>query len=169
MTTDNPASSATALSATLTALGERIDGEVDASDRTRRLYSTDASIYQVEPAGVVAPESRADVQAVVNFARERNVSVVARGAGSSLTGNAVGEGLVVDTSRYLDNVLAVDPEGQSVRVQPGVVLDDLNDFLAQHGLYSPCDADKLEKLCLEGSSDSILSVLFCRHNSAHAK
>ena len=138
MSVDDPAASAKSQDS-LQSLDDRIEGEVDASERTRRLYSTDASIYQVEPAGVVAPESTADVQAVVDFARERETSVVARGAGSSLTGNAVGEGIVVDTSRELDEILAIDPEAQTVRVQPGVVLDDLNDALADHGLYFPPD------------------------------
>jgi FAD/FMN-containing dehydrogenase/Fe-S oxidoreductase len=123
----------------LAALGERIAGRVDASEQTRRLYSTDASIYQVEPAGVVTPATREDVRAVVNFAREHDTSVVARGAGSSLTGNAVGEGIVVDTTTSLDGVLAVDPEAQTARVQPGVVLDELNEQLAAHDLYFPPD------------------------------
>lgn len=125
--------------ATLEVLQERIEGDVDASDQTRQLYSTDASIYQVEPAGVVTPASRADVRAVVDFARERGTSVVARGAGSSLTGNAVGDGIVVDTSRHLDRVLDVDPGAAAARVQPGVVLDELNDRLAEYDLYFPPD------------------------------
>jgi len=139
MSIDDQGLSASLSDDTLDALGERFDGEVDASARTRQLYSTDASIYQVEPAGVVTPANRADVKAVVDFARERGTSVVARGAGSSLTGNAIGEGIVVDTSRHLDEVLDVDSEAGAARVQPGVVLDELNDRLVDYGLYFPPD------------------------------
>ncbi|WP_407037379.1 FAD-binding and (Fe-S)-binding domain-containing protein [Halovalidus salilacus] len=120
-------------------LDGRVEGEVDGRERTRKLYATDASIYEVEPAGVVAPATREDVREVVTYARERGTSIVARGAGSSLTGNAVGEGIIVDCSRFLDDVLAVDPDARTATVQPGVVLDELNDHLAQYNLYFPPD------------------------------
>ncbi len=139
MSVDKPESSPGATPETLQGLEERVDGAVDVRDRTRRLYATDASIYQVEPAGVVAPANRTDVQATVDFAREHDTSVVARGAGSSLTGNAVGEGIVVDTSRHLDDIVELDPAAKTVRVQPGVVLDELNEELADEGLYFPPD------------------------------
>ncbi|WP_135823700.1 FAD-binding and (Fe-S)-binding domain-containing protein [Halorussus ruber] len=116
-----------------------LDGEADFGETTRTLYATDASIYRVEPAGVVWPASVSDVRRTVEFAREEGTSVVARGAGSSLTGNAVGEGIVLDCSRHFDDVLSVDPEDQTVTVRPGVVLDDLNDELEAHGLYFPPD------------------------------
>jgi FAD/FMN-containing dehydrogenase len=139
MSTDEPAGASTPANEGLAGLAERVAGDVDASKQTRRLYATDASIYQVEPAGVVAPATREDVQSVVRFARDHDTSVVARGAGSSLTGNAVGEGIVVDTSRYLDSVVEVNPDAETVRVQPGVVLDELNEQLAAHDLYFPPD------------------------------
>jgi len=120
-------------------LSAQLTGDVDSSDQARYLYSTDASIYQVQPTGVVAPATREDVRAAVKFARNHETSIVARGAGSSLTGNAVGEGIVVDTSRYLDEIVEIDAESETVRVQPGVVLDDLNDILSDYGLYFPPD------------------------------
>ena len=116
-----------------------LDGDADFDDMARTLYATDASIYRVKPAGVVWPASIDDVRRVLRFARETGVSVVARGAGSSLTGNAIGEGIVLDCSRYFDEVVSVDPEAKTVTVQPGIVLDDLNRELAQHGLYFPPD------------------------------
>jgi FAD/FMN-containing dehydrogenase/Fe-S oxidoreductase len=116
-----------------------LDGEADFGDATRTLYATDASIYRVEPAGVVWPRSTADVRRTLAFAREHGTSVVARGAGSSLTGNAVGEGIVLDCSRHFDDVLSVDPAAKTVTVQPGVVLDELNAELESHGLYFPPD------------------------------
>ncbi|WP_458188427.1 FAD-binding and (Fe-S)-binding domain-containing protein [Haladaptatus sp. NG-WS-4] len=116
-----------------------LDGETDFGETARTLYATDASIYRVEPAGVVWPASVADVRRTLRFARETGTSVVARGAGSSLTGNAVGEGIVLDCSRHFDEVVSVDPAAKTVTVQPGVVLDELNDALAEHGLYFPPD------------------------------
>ena len=120
-------------------LVEAFDGEVDFGDRTRTLYATDASIYQEKPAGVVFPASRSDVRRVVEHARRAGTSITARGAGSSLTGNAVGEGIVVDFERHLDDVVDVDLDAETVTVQPGVVLDDLNDHLAQYDRYFPPD------------------------------
>lgn len=122
-----------------TPLDETISGDVDFGETARTLYSTDASIFQVKPAGVVAPESVTDIRRVVEFARDRDLSITARGAGSSLTGNAVGEGIVLDCERHLDDIVAVDPEARTVTVQPGVVLDRLNDHLAQYDLYFPPD------------------------------
>ncbi len=116
-------------------LADQLDGEADFGETARTLYSTDASIYQQRPAGVVFPRNRDDVRQVVEFARRRDTSVTARGAGSSLTGNAVGDGVVLDCSRHMDDVVDVDPDGKTVTVQPGVVLDELNDFLEQYGLY----------------------------------
>ncbi|QZP39568.1 FAD-binding and (Fe-S)-binding domain-containing protein [Halobaculum magnesiiphilum] len=120
-------------------LAVRLDGEVDFGAAARRLYATDASIYEVEPSGVTFPRSREDVREIVAFAREHNLSITARGAGSSLTGNAVGEGIVVDCERHLDDVVAVDPDAQTVTVQPGVVLDNLNEMLEAHDLHFPPD------------------------------
>ncbi|HSA82091.1 MAG TPA: FAD-linked oxidase C-terminal domain-containing protein, partial [Geminicoccaceae bacterium] len=120
-------------------LGRAIAGEVrfDAFDRGR--YSTDASIYQVEPIGVVLPRSDADVQAALAIAREAGVPVVARGGGTSQAGQTVGAGLVIDYSKHLDRVLELDAGGRTVWVEPGVVLDRLNRFLKPHGLFFPVD------------------------------
>ncbi|WP_290819407.1 FAD-binding and (Fe-S)-binding domain-containing protein, partial [Halovivax sp.] len=130
---------ATETNLTPTSLGDRIDGDVDFGEPARTLYATDASIYEVKPAGVVAPANREDVRQTVEYARRRGVSVTPRGAGSSLTGNAVGEGIVLDCERHLDAIIAVDPDATLARVQPGVVLDDLNDHLADDDLYFPPD------------------------------
>ncbi len=116
-------------------LSEQLDGEIDFGEPTRTLYSTDASIYQQRPAGVAFPRNREDVQRVVDFARQQGTSVIARGAGSSLTGNAIGEGIVLDCSRHMDEIVDVDPDAKTVTVQPGVVLDELNDVLEEDGLY----------------------------------
>jgi FAD/FMN-containing dehydrogenase/Fe-S oxidoreductase len=131
-------------------LGRAIAGEVrfDAFDRGR--YSTDASIYQIEPVGVVLPRSDADVQAALAIAREAGVPVVARGGGTSQAGQTVGAGLVIDYSKHLDRVLEFDPAGRTVWVEPGVVLDRLNRFLKPHGLFFPVDISTGSRATLGG-------------------
>ena len=101
---------------------------------TRALYSSDASNYRVLPAVVVAPRSADDLVAIVDICREARVPVTMRGAGTSIAGNAIGTGVVVDTSRHLNAILDIDPVAATARVQPGVVLDVLNAAAARHGL-----------------------------------
>ena len=120
-------------------LKQTLEGDVDFGEPTRTVYSTDASIYEVKPAGIIFPSGLEDARTVVEYAREHSVSITPRGAGSSLTGNAIGEGIILDCERYMDSVLSVDPEEQTVTVEPGVVLDQLNDRLAEKGLYFPPD------------------------------
>jgi FAD/FMN-containing dehydrogenase/Fe-S oxidoreductase len=100
---------------------------------TRQLYATDASIYQIEPLGVAFPTSAQDASAVIKAAAEDNISVTPRGAGTSLVGNAVGEGLIVDFSRHNRKIDNLNIDNCSVHVGAGVVLDQLNAFLKPHG------------------------------------
>jgi len=100
---------------------------------TRQLYATDASIYQIEPLGVAFPTSAQEASAVIRAAAEDNISVTPRGAGTSLVGNAVGEGLIVDFSRHNRKIDDLKIDNRSVRVGAGVVLDQLNAFLNPHG------------------------------------
>ncbi len=100
---------------------------------TRQLYATDASIYQIEPFGVAFPTSAQDASAVIKAAADENISVTPRGAGTSLVGNAVGEGLIVDFSRHNRKIDNLNIDNRSVRVGAGVVLDQLNAFLNPHG------------------------------------
>ncbi|MBY8858909.1 FAD-binding oxidoreductase [Nocardia sp. CA2R105] len=109
----------------LRALESRIDGEVDAGERRRAEYASDASNYRVPPAAVVFPRGDADVAAVLAAARDRGVPVTARGAGTSVAGNAIGAGLVLDFSRHMSAILEIDTEKSCARVQPGVVLGSL--------------------------------------------
>ncbi len=118
-----------------TALAEQIDGEVRFDEYSQILYATDGSIYQAKPAGVVIPRSIEDVQAAVVTAREHDVPVLPRGAGSSLAGQTVGPGcIVIDFSKYMDDIQEIDVEEKTATVQPGVVQDDLDAALAQYGL-----------------------------------
>ncbi len=100
---------------------------------TRQLYATDASIYQIEPIGAAFPRSAEQAAAVIHAAADAGVPIIPRGAGTSLSGGAIGEGLIVDFSRYNRQIPDLNIEKQSVRVGAGVVLDQLNDFLRPHG------------------------------------
>src|SRR5438094_1458029 len=111
-----------------------IQGEIRFDPTSRRLYSTDASIYQIEPLGVVIPRTVEDVVAIVQTAAETNVPLTARGGGTSLSGQSIGPGIVMDCSKYLNAILDIDPAARTARVQPGVVLDQLNRAVAGHGL-----------------------------------
>ncbi|MDQ6649207.1 MAG: FAD-binding oxidoreductase, partial [Actinomycetota bacterium] len=109
-------------------------GEVDVSTRRRAEYSTDASNYRVVPAAVVFPRSTEEILAVLSVCREYGVPVTSRGGGTSIAGNAVGAGVVLELSRHLDRVVSVDPEAGSAVVEPGVVLDELQRAAAPYGL-----------------------------------
>jgi FAD/FMN-containing dehydrogenase/Fe-S oxidoreductase len=100
---------------------------------TRQLYATDASIYQIEPIGAAFPRGAEQASAVIRAAADVDLSVIPRGAGTSLVGNAIGEGLIVDFSRYNRQIAKIDREKRSVHVGAGVVLDQLNDSLRPHG------------------------------------
>ena len=100
---------------------------------TRQLYATDASIYQIEPVGAAFPRSAREASAIIRAAADVGLSVTPRGAGTSLVGNAIGEGLVVDFSRHNRQIAKTDWEKSSVHVGAGVVLDQLNDSLRPHG------------------------------------
>jgi FAD/FMN-containing dehydrogenase/Fe-S oxidoreductase len=100
---------------------------------TRQLYATDASIYQIEPIGAAFPKSAQQASAVIRASADVGVPVTPRGAGTSLVGNAIGEGLIVDFSRHNRQITELNIENHTVRVGAGVVLDQLNDFLKPHG------------------------------------
>ncbi len=127
-----------------------IQGEVRFDRLSRTLYSTDASIYEITPLGVVLPKNVADVVAMVNECRAAGVPIVARGAGTGLTGGAVGAGVQLDLSRYLNGIGPVDPEGRTVEVEPGVVLDELNVHLAAHGLQFAPDVATSSRATIGG-------------------
>ncbi len=111
-----------------------MEGEVRFDRVSRLLYSTDASIYQILPLGVVLPRSERDVIAAVEAARRHGVPVLPRGGGTSLAGQTVGPAVVIDYSKHMRRLLEVDPERRTARVQPGIVLDELNRLLAPRGL-----------------------------------
>src|SRR5262249_45158112 len=111
---------------------------------------TDASIYQMEPLGVVIPRSTEDIIATVQTAAEMRVPITARGGGTSLSGQSIGPGIVLDCSKYLNNVPDLDPTSRVVRIQPGVVLDALNRTLAAHNLQFGPDVATASRANLGG-------------------
>jgi FAD/FMN-containing dehydrogenase/Fe-S oxidoreductase len=127
-----------------------LDGEVDFSVHRRAEYSYDASVYRRVPLGVIFPRSADDVVAAVRTAREHDVAITARGAGTSIAGNAIGEGLVLDFSRHLDRVIDIDPERRIARVEPGVVLDRLNAAAGRYGLRFGPDPSSRSRCVLAG-------------------
>ena len=131
-------------------LRSALQGEVRFDRFSRGRYSTDASIYQIEPIGVVIPKTPADVYATLEIAAEAGVPVLPRGAGTSQCGQAVGRALVIDTSRHLNELVYLDCEARRVKVQPGMVLDELNGALAPHGLFFPVDISTANRATLGG-------------------
>jgi FAD/FMN-containing dehydrogenase/Fe-S oxidoreductase len=123
------------LAAPLRDLARRLAGELRLDDVARAIYSTDASEYQERPLAVALPRTEADVGLLVRFAAEHQIPLVPRAAGTSLAGQVVGGGIVVDAGRHLQEIVSLDAAGRRVRVQPGVVRNDLNRFLAPHGLF----------------------------------
>src|SRR5215467_8918302 len=111
-----------------------VEGDVRFDAYSRLLYATDASMYQVEPIGVVLPRTAADVQAVLALANRYNVPVLPRGGGTSLAGQAVNHAVVLDFSMFMNQVLEVNTEERWCRVQPGLVQDELNAQVRPMGL-----------------------------------
>jgi FAD/FMN-containing dehydrogenase/Fe-S oxidoreductase len=116
------------------AFAKHVDGEIETSARRRAEYSSDASNYRVVPQAVSYPKDRADLEATLDRARELGVAVTMRGGGTSVAGNAIGPGLVIDTSRHLTRILDINPEERTARVEPGVVMTSLQAAVAGHGL-----------------------------------
>src|SRR5438477_11913994 len=117
---------------------------------TRQLYATDASIYQIEPIGAAFPKSAQQASGVIHAAADAGVPIIPRGAGTSLSGGAIGEGLIVDFSRYNRQIGKLGLEKRSVRVGAGVVLDQLNDFLRPHGFCFGPDVATSSRATLGG-------------------
>ena len=125
-------------------------GEIRNDLASRILYSTDASIYQIEPLGVVFPKTQEDLHAAVELAARYKIPILPRGSGTSLAGQAVGEALILDCSRWLDSRIEIDPEAQTALVEPGVILSKLNAAAAQHGLMFGPDPASAERATLGG-------------------
>jgi FAD/FMN-containing dehydrogenase/Fe-S oxidoreductase len=131
-------------------LRKELDAEVMFDAASRGRYSTDASIYQLQPIGVIVPRSEEAARAAIAIAVEEGIPILPRGAGSSQCGQAVGEALVIDHTKYLNRVLQVDLSPAQAIVQPGVVLDALNAQLRKHGLWFPVDVSTSAQATIGG-------------------
>jgi FAD/FMN-containing dehydrogenase/Fe-S oxidoreductase len=131
-------------------LAGAVQGEVLFDPFNRGRYATDASIYQIEPIGVVVAKSVDDIAACLSIAAEEGVPVLPRGAGTSQCGQTVGRALVVDVSKYLTEIILFDGEARRVTVQPGLVLDRLNAWLKPHGLFFPVDVSTASRATIGG-------------------
>ena len=145
-------------------LESAIEGEVRFDAISRALYSTDASVYQIEPLGVVVAKSREDVVRTVTICAKHHCPLTMRGGGTSQAGQAIGSGVVVDTSKYFNRILEVNPAERWVRVEPGVVLDELNAALRPHQLRFAPDISTASRATVGGmmanNSAGARSVLY---------
>jgi FAD/FMN-containing dehydrogenase/Fe-S oxidoreductase len=119
----------------LDALGENLEGEIRHDKITTTIYSTDASVYKEEPIAVAWPKSPSDIRKILLFAESEKSSVTLRAGGTSLAGQVVSSGIIIDISRYMNRILEINKDEMWVRVEPGVVLDELNLKLKEHGLF----------------------------------
>jgi FAD/FMN-containing dehydrogenase/Fe-S oxidoreductase len=131
-------------------LENRVEGDVRFDGVSRALYATDASVYQIEPLGVVVVRSREDVIQTVGAVRKHGGSITARGGGTSQAGQAVGPGVVLDTSKHFNRVLELNPAQRRVRVEPGLVLEQLNADLRPHGLRFAPDISTANRATIGG-------------------
>jgi FAD/FMN-containing dehydrogenase/Fe-S oxidoreductase len=145
-------------------LEQQIEGEVRFDTVSRALYSTDASVYRIEPLGVVVPRTREDVVRTVQIAARHHVSITARGGGTSQAGQAIGAGLQLDTSKYLNRLLELNVAERWAWIEPGVVLDELNAQLKAHGLRFAPDISTASRATVGGmianNSSGARSVLY---------
>jgi FAD/FMN-containing dehydrogenase/Fe-S oxidoreductase len=116
-------------------VGEQMEGDLLLDNTSRLLYSTDASAYREKPLAVARPKTNDDIKKLISFARTHLTGLIPRTAGTSLAGQVVGSGIIVDVSRYFTKILEVNEEEKWVRVQPGVILDELNLYLKSYGLF----------------------------------
>ncbi len=155
------------------AIRDRIRGDVIFDEVGRGIYATDASIYQIMPVAVVLPRDEADVCAAVQTAAEHSVGILPRGGGTSLGGQATGASMVIDFSKYMSNILELNVQEQWVRVQPGLVLDELNAALAEHGLGFAPDPATSSRATIGGmmgnNSAGLANPEACRSASGAAR
>src|SRR5690242_12676512 len=131
-------------------LSKHFTGDIRDDVASRILYSTDASIYQIEPQGVAIPKTQDDLQYAVELAAKYEIPFLPRGAGTSLAGQAIGDALILDCSRWLDSIVEVNPEAHYAIVEAGVILSHLNLTVSKHGLMFGPDPASAERATMGG-------------------
>ncbi len=131
-------------------LRKELDGDLYTDDVHLTIYSTDASAYRERPLAVTRPKNESDIQKIVTFAGKHNLTVIPRAAGTSLAGQVVGKGMVADISRHMTRILELNKKEKWIRIQPGIVLDELNKFLEPHGLFFGPETSTANRCMLGG-------------------
>jgi FAD/FMN-containing dehydrogenase/Fe-S oxidoreductase len=139
-----------ATNAKLLELNQNLKGEISGAETDRLLYSTDASIYQRQPLAVARPANRDDCWRILEFARQHQIALIPRAAGTSLAGQVVGEAIIVDVSRHMTHIITVDTERQTAWVEPGVILERLNQHVQPMGLKFAPDPSTLNRCTVSG-------------------
>ena len=134
----------------LAELNHRLKGDVSLNEADRLLYASDASIYQRQPLAVARPADRSDCVRLLEFARQYHIALIPRAGGTSLAGQVVGEAMIVDVSRHMTNIIAVDREQRTALVEPGVILDSLNQHIKPLGLKFAPDPSTLNRCTISG-------------------
>ena len=116
-------------------LSNQLSGQVHFDKLHKVIYATDASVYKKTPLGVVYPKTTEDLKTLISFATENKITLIPRAAGTSLAGQCVGEGLVIDISKHFTKILAFDEHNKTIKVQPGIIRDELNDYVKPFGLF----------------------------------
>ncbi len=135
---------------TFSDLQKELKGDLYTDDFQRILYATDASSYRELPLAVTRPKDKEDVKKIISFARVTGTSVIPRGGGTSLAGQVVGPGIVMDVSKYMNRIIEFNPAEKWVIVEPGVILDELNKFLLPHGLFFGPETSTADRCCMAG-------------------
>ena len=128
----------------------QVKGKVLFDEFSRGRYSTDASLYQIKPLGAVLPKDKNDVLKIMEYSQKQGISLLARGGGSSQSGQTVGESIVLDYSRHQNKILDFNKEEKTVWVEPGIVLDQLNAYLKPYGLWYPVDVSTSSRATIGG-------------------
>lgn len=131
-------------------LQKNLSGDLFTDDLNRIIYATDGSAYREIPAAVTRPRDKEDIKKIIEFARENKTSVIPRGAGTSLAGQVVGPGIVVDVSKYMNSIIEFNRDEKWIIVEPGVILAELNIFLASHNLLFGPETSTANRCCLGG-------------------
>ncbi|MDP4184859.1 MAG: FAD-binding oxidoreductase, partial [Bacteroidota bacterium] len=131
-------------------LKNKLQGDLFTDEAWKILYATDASVYREKPTAVARPKSEDDIRNLILFAKENKLSIIPRAGGTSLAGQVVGKGIVVDISRYMNQVIEFNPAERWIKVQPGIVLAELNKFLNPHGLQFGPETSTDTRCCIGG-------------------
>jgi FAD/FMN-containing dehydrogenase len=147
-------------------LSEKLDGEFYFDKTVRILYATDASSYREMPLAVAIPSSLEDIKNLIQFAHTNKTSLIPRTAGTSLAGQVVGNGIVVDVSKHFNQILEINTTENWVRVQPGVIRDELNLFLKPYGLFFGPETSTANRAMIGGmvprtTNDNVIIDSYC--------